>query len=106
MYLDKVGILDKMDTFPSQLSGGQKQRTAIARALVGSPDIILADEPTGALDQNNAEQIIKMLRDISESGKIVIMATHDMSLIKVCDRYITLSDGQIIWNQLGIYYAS
>ncbi len=96
LYLDNVGMLDKIDNFPNQLSGGQKQRTAIARALVSNPDIILADEPTGALDAANAEQIIKMLHEVSISGKIVIMVTHNMDLIKKCNRCITLSDGKII----------
>ncbi len=96
MYLDNVGMRNKADAFPNQLSGGQKQRAAIARALVSNPDIILADEPAGALDESNAEQIVKMLRDISTSGKIVIMVTHNMDSIKMCDRCITLSNGKII----------
>ena len=95
-YLEKVGMLDKIDVFPNQLSGGQKQRVAIARALISNPDIILADEPTGALDKANAEQIVKMLREIADSGKMVIMVTHNMDVIKMCDRCITLSDGKMI----------
>ena len=95
-YLMRTGMIDKIDSFPQQLSGGQKQRVAIARALVYNPDIILADEPTGALDKDNAVQIIDMLREIAEEGKIVIMVTHDMNMVSRCDRCITLKDGCIV----------
>lgn len=95
-YLMRTGMIDKIDSFPQQLSGGQKQRVAIARALVYNPDIILADEPTGALDEDNAVQIIDMLREIAEEGKIVIMVTHDMNMVSRCDRCITLKDGCIV----------
>ncbi len=95
-YLMRTGMIDKIDSFPQQLSGGQKQRAAIARALVYNPDIILADEPTGALDKDNAVQIIDMLREIAEEGKIVIMVTHDMNMVSRCDRCITLKDGCIV----------
>ena len=89
-------MIDKIDSFPQQLSGGQKQRVAIARALVYNPDIILADEPTGALDKDNAVQIIDMLMEIAAEGKIVIMVTHDMNMVSRCDRCITLKDGCIV----------
>ena len=95
-YLMRTGMIDKIDSFPQQLSGGQKQRVAIARALVYNPDIILADEPTGALDKDNAVQIIDMLGEIAEEGKIVIMVTHDMNMVSRCDRCITLKDGCIV----------
>ncbi len=95
-YLMRTGMIDKIDSFPQQLSGGQKQRVAIARALVYNPDIILADEPTGALDKDNAVQIIDMLREIAEEGKIVIMVTHDMNMVSRCDRCITLKDGCMV----------
>lgn len=95
-YLMRTGMIDKIDSFPQQLSGGQKQRVAIARALVYNPDIILADEPTGALDKDNAVQIIDMLREIAEEGKIVIMVTHDMNMVSRCDRCIMLKDGCIV----------
>lgn len=95
-YLMRTGMIDKIDAFPQQLSGGQKQRVAIARALVYNPDIILADEPTGALDKDNAVQIIDMLREIAEESKIVIMVTHDMNMVSRCDRCITLKDGCIV----------
>lgn len=95
-YLMRTGMIDKIDSFSQQLSGGQKQRVAIARALVYNPDIILADEPTGALDKDNAVQIIDMLREIAEEGKIVIMVTHDMNMVSRCDRCITLKDGCMV----------
>ncbi len=95
-YLMRTGMIDKIDSFPQQLSGGQKQRVAIARALVYNPDIILADEPTGALDKDNAVQIIDMLMEIAAEGKIVIMVTHDMNMVSRCDRCITLKDGCIV----------
>ena len=95
-YLMRTGMIDKIDSFPQQLSGGQKQRVAIARALVYNPDIILADEPTGALDKDNADQIVNMLREIAKEGKIVIMVTHDMNMVSRCDRCITLRDGCIV----------
>lgn len=95
-YLKDMGIEDKMDSFPEQLSGGQKQRVAIARALICEPDIILADEPTGALDDYNSKQILSMLRKIADSGKIVIMSTHNMDFVSDCDKCITMSDGEII----------
>lgn len=94
-YLKLVGMEDKQSARPAQLSGGQKQRVAIARALIGDADIILADEPTGSLDEETAEQIIKILREIADSGKIVIMVTHDMNAAGKCDRCITLDSGVV-----------
>lgn len=95
-YLDMLDMTDKMYAYPMQLSGGQKQRVAIARALIGNADIILADEPTGALDEEAAEQIVDILRKIALSGKIVIMVTHSMSAVTKCDRCITIDKGMII----------
>lgn len=95
IYLEKVNMLDKMRAYPHQLSGGQQQRVAIARALIGNADIILADEPTGALDEQNALQIIGILREIADSGKIVIMVTHNMDFIAQCDRCVTITKGEI-----------
>ena len=77
------------------MSGGQKQRVAIARALVNDPKIILADEPTGALDNKTKKIIIDMLRSVADSGKTVIMVTHDDKAASVADRIITISDGKI-----------
>ncbi len=80
--LDKVGILDKKDKMPHELSGGEQQRVSIARALINSPEIILADEPTGNLDAVTSEKIIHLLSDISMSGTAVLMATHDQTLME------------------------
>lgn len=93
-FMKKMKISDKRNMYPDKLSGGQQQRVSIARALVKNPDIVLADEPTGALDEENAEKIIRILRNIADEGKIVIMVTHDMKLVQRCDRYIQLENGR------------
>lgn len=81
---------------PKELSGGEQQRVAIARALVTNPDVILADEPTGALDEKTGKQILEILKDLNKKGKTVIIVTHDLELSKMTNRTITLSDGMII----------
>lgn len=94
--LKLVGLSDKMFNLPSQLSGGQQQRVSIARSLVGDPEIILADEPTGALDSVTGKDILEMLKRLwKEEGKTVIMVTHDMKLAKYAHTIIELKDGQI-----------
>ena len=93
--LDKVGLLEHKRKRPSELSGGQQQRVAIARALVGDPEIILADEPTGALDQKTGQDIINMLININNEGKTVIIITHDEKVAAKCKRIIYLEDGLI-----------
>lgn len=93
--LEKVGIKDQIKKKPPQLSGGQQQRVAIARALIGEPSIILADEPTGALDEKNGGEIINMLKDINSEGKTVIIVTHNPAIANVCDRIIYIKDGKI-----------
>jgi putative ABC transport system ATP-binding protein len=92
----RLGIYDKLDMFPFEMSGGECQRTAIARALISKPDIILADEPTGALDSNNSMNIINILREIVNSGTTVIIVTHDMTVANNCDKIYKMSDGRII----------
>ena len=94
-YLKNVGMENHQDQRPSQLSGGQQQRVAIARALVGNPEIIIADEPTGALDQKNGEGVMELLSDINQQGRTVIVVTHDNRVADYCKRKISLLDGEI-----------
>lgn len=95
-YLGRMDMLEYIDRHPKQLSGGQQQRVAIARALVCDADILLADEPTGSLDGENAMQIIDILRNIADSGKTVVMVTHDMEAAAKCDRCIRLDRGEVV----------
>ncbi len=95
--LDIVGLENKAQSFPAQLSGGERQRTAIARALIHRPDIILADEPTGNLDPYNTSDILRLLLKINELGTTVILATHDKEIINSLEkRVITLDKGKIV----------
>lgn len=91
--LNDVGLLDKAYQTPLQLSGGQQQRIAIARALVNNPQIIFADEPTGALDSETSEEIMKLLKNLNNQGKTIIMVTHDSDLVKYATKIIRLKDG-------------
>jgi putative ABC transport system ATP-binding protein len=93
--LVKVGLGDRMKHLPNQLSGGQKQRVAIARALVNNPTILLADEPTGALDSTTSEQIMKLFTQLNEEGKTVIIVTHEEEIAAYAKRIITIKDGMI-----------
>ena len=93
--LDSVGLSNHINKRPGQLSGGQKQRVAIARAIVNEPDIILADEPTGALDTAMSEEIIGCLKELNKNGKTIIIVTHDMKVAARCDSRIELTDGRI-----------
>ena len=94
--LTKLGLSGHLHKKPTQLSGGQKQRVAIARALINDPDIILADEPTGALDSTTTTQILEILKEIADDGKLVIMVTHSEKVAKICSRVVEISDGKII----------
>lgn len=95
--LDLVGLSDKMQNKPTQLSGGQQQRVSIARALACDPEIILADEPTGALDSITGQEVISILYRLwKEKGKTVVMVTHDMHLAGFASRHIQLKDGEMI----------
>jgi len=95
--LEVIGLKDKVNNFPDQLSGGEKQRLAIARALVNHPDIIIADEPTGNLDPYNTYEVISLLQKINQTGKTVVLATHDREIInKLKKRVITLENGKIL----------
>ncbi|WP_042274943.1 ABC transporter ATP-binding protein [[Clostridium] dakarense] len=91
--LEAVGLLDKIKQPPLQLSGGQQQRIAIARSLVNNPQLIFADEPTGALDSETSEEIMNLLKDLNNQGKTIIMVTHDADLVKYATKVVRLKDG-------------
>ena len=93
--LDKLGLLDRAKHMPNQLSGGQKQRIAIARALVTQPRVILADEPTGALDSKTTDEIMQVFREIHQEGTTVVIVTHESEIAAQCQRLIYLRDGCI-----------
>ena len=93
--LERVGLSDRMEHLPSQLSGGQQQRVAIARALVGNPSILLADEPTGALDQKTGAQIMELFHELNDEHRTVIMITHDMNIAAHARRVVHIIDGVI-----------
>lgn len=97
-----LGISDQADKLPSQLSGGQQQRTSIGRAIVKNPDILLCDEPTGALDYNTSKEILKLLEDVNQKyGNTVIMVTHNDAIKNMADRVFTLRDGEIRKNYIN-----
>lgn len=96
--LDSVGILHKVNSYPNQLSGGQCQRVAIARAMANSPSILLADEPTGALDQKTGTQVLEIFEELNKQGKTIIMITHDEKIAKHAKRIVTILDGEIYEN--------
>jgi len=91
--LERVGLGDRMSFKPTQLSGGQKQRVAIARAIVNHPKILLADEPTGALDSHSGEQVMELFRQLHENGATIIMITHDAQVARQAQRIMTIRDG-------------
>jgi putative ABC transport system ATP-binding protein len=94
--LERVGMAHRAKHLPSQLSGGQQQRVAVARALVGHPSILLADEPTGNLDSKNGDAVMELLRDLHRSGSTICMVTHDPRFARHADRTIHLFDGQVV----------
>jgi putative ABC transport system ATP-binding protein len=94
--LERVGMSHRVKHYPSQLSGGQQQRVAVARALAGSPSILLADEPTGNLDSANGESVMDLLRDLHRQGATVCMVTHDPRYARFAERNIHLFDGRIV----------
>jgi putative ABC transport system ATP-binding protein len=94
--LEKVGLGDRKDHKPSELSGGQKQRVAIARALVNSPDVILADEPTGNLDKETGDETLGLIRDLCDEGVGVVAVTHDERIKNYSDRDVRLDDGVVV----------
>ena len=94
--LEKVGMAHRVKHYPSQLSGGQQQRVAVARALAGSPSVLLADEPTGNLDSANGEAVMDLMRELHRNGATICMVTHDPRYARFADRTIRLFDGRIV----------
>jgi len=94
--LDGVGLLAKKDKFPRQLSGGQQQRASIARAVAKKSDMLLADEPTGALDYESGKDVLKILQKLHKEGRTIVMVTHTKEITALADRIITMKDGKII----------
>lgn len=96
--LEQVGLADKAQSVPNQLSGGQQQRVAIARALAGEPAVILADEPTGALDSQTGREVLDYLRQLNAEGRTVVLITHDNSIARQAQRIVRLEDGKIVYD--------
>lgn len=94
-YLEKVGLADWHHHLPNELSGGQNQRVAIARALASNPKVILADEPTGALDSTTSKEVMELIQSISEEGKTILIVTHENDIAHMCKRIVDLKDGII-----------
>lgn len=95
-YMEKLGILDLAKKKPTQISGGQQQRVAVARALVTNSDIILADEPTGALDSKTSMELLDLLKKINEEGKTIVIVTHDKNVADITKRKVKIIDGELI----------
>ena len=94
-YLEKVGLKGREKHLPNQLSGGQQQRVEIARALAGKPEIILADEPTGALDSKTSAEVMELLQNLNEEGQTIILITHDINVAKKAKRIVRIADGKL-----------
>lgn len=99
--LEKVQIMHRRNHFPQQLSGGQQQRTAVARAVVNHPKLILADEPTGNLDSTNGNEVMQLLTELNEAGTTIVMVTHSEHDAKYADRVIRMLDGQVLMEVVG-----
>lgn len=97
--LDRVGLSDRGKKFPSQLSGGQQQRVSIARALAGNPPVILADEPTGALDSKTGKEVIEFLKKLNQEGTTIVLITHDNGIAEQMKRVVRIQDGIIVSDQ-------
>lgn len=95
-YLDRVGLTNWASHLPNELSGGQKQRVAIARALASKPKLLLADEPTGALDSKTSAEVMKLIQEINDEGKTILMVTHEDEIAHMCKRIVRLKDGMIM----------
>ena len=98
-YLEKVGLKDWATHLPSELSGGQKQRVAIARAMASQPKVLLADEPTGALDSKTSCEVMSLIQQINNEGKTILVVTHELDIANMCKRIVTLKDGVIVEDQ-------
>ena len=98
-YLDQVGLKDWATHLPSELSGGQKQRVAIARAMVSQPKVLLADEPTGALDSQTSKEVMALIQEINGKGKTILIVTHEEEIAQMCSRIVRLKDGIIMEDQ-------
>lgn len=96
--LNLVGLNDRHHHLPTQLSGGQQQRVAIARALAGNPSVLLADEPTGALDSKTSKEVLQLLKELNEKGHVIILITHDLEVAKQANRVVRIHDGQLFEN--------
>ncbi|MFF2755623.1 ABC transporter ATP-binding protein [Psychrobacillus sp. NPDC058041] len=103
--LKKVGLVDRATHLPTQLSGGQQQRVAIARALAGHPPILLADEPTGALDSKTSKEILEIMHSLNEQGHTIILITHDLDVAKKANRVVRIHDGKLYENG-GEWFAN
>ncbi len=99
-YLANVGLKDWATHLPSELSGGQKQRVAIARALVSQPKVLLADEPTGALDSKTSNEVMALIQEINNQGKTILVVTHEEEIANMCKRVVRLKDGVIVEDKL------
>ncbi len=99
-YLEKVGLADWHHHLPNELSGGQNQRVAIARALASNPKVVLADEPTGALDSTTSHEVMELIQSISDEGKTILIVTHENDIAHMCNRIVNLKDGIITDDQL------
>ncbi len=99
-YLEKVGLADWSHHLPNELSGGQNQRVAVARALASSPKVLLADEPTGALDSTTSHEVMELIQTINDEGKTILIVTHEDDIAHMCKRVVNLKDGVITDDQL------
>ena len=104
-YLEMVGLADRAEHVPSEMSGGERQRVAIARALIAEPSIILADEPTGALDSHTSSEVMQILRNLNDDGKTILIVTHEADIAAQTKRTIYMRDGKIVDDKAGSDYV-